>query len=166
MALFHRDKVKNSDLISFFLKKFSRIPQDFAFRVKDYKRGIALHKVGLTVKSCFTCTGTAAYQCIQISSVLFRIQSDTDILRHQLVIGIRRLSVLLIHGSCIAPFCRTVFLPPAVVSLCGEIYPDTHSIAQKQDEDSFYAVLTNFYMKRIVKYIHQARQYLRQSAFN
>ena len=166
MALFHRDKVKNSDLISFFLKKLSRIPQDFAFRVKDYKRGIALHKVGLTVKSCFTCTRTTTYQCIQISSVLFRIQSDTDILCHQLIIGIRRLSVFLIHGSCVAPFCRTVFLPPAVVSLCGEIYPDTHSIAQKQNEDSFHAVLTNFYMKRIVKYIHQARQYLWQSAFN
>ena len=129
MALFHRDKVEDSDLISFFLKKFSRIPQDFAFGVKDYERGITLHKIGLTVKSCFTCTGTAAYQCIQISSVLFRIQSDTDILRHQFVI-------------------------------------DTHSIAQKQNEDSFYAVLTNFYMKRIVKYIHQARQYLRQSAFD
>jgi hypothetical protein len=104
VALFHRDKVEDSDLISFFLKKFSRIPQDFAFGVKDYERGITLHKIGLTVKSCFTCTGTAAYKYIQISAVLSSVQADGDILRQQLVFRLILVGIFLVDRTSRAPF--------------------------------------------------------------
>ena len=35
MALFHRDKVKDSNLISFFLKEPARVSQYLTFRVKN-----------------------------------------------------------------------------------------------------------------------------------
>ena len=43
---------------------------------------------------------------------------------------------------------------------------DAHSIAEKQNEDSFYTVLAKHYMKRVAHHIHQARQYLRQATLN
>ena len=43
---------------------------------------------------------------------------------------------------------------------------DAHSIAEKQNEDSFYTVLAKHYMKRVAHHIHQTRQYLRQATLN
>ena len=94
------------------------------------------------------------------------VESDTDCLCHQLVFGRWVLPVFLVHGFGIAPFCATVFLPASVVPACREVDTDAHSIAEKQNEDSFYTVLAKHYMKRVAHHIHQARQYLRQATLN
>ena len=59
-----------------------------------------------------------------------------------------------------------VFLPASVVPACREVDTDAHSVAEKQNEDSFYTVLAKLYMKWVAHHIHQARQYLRQAAFH
>ena len=98
--------------------------------------------------------------------MLLTIQPDTDCLRHQLVFGWWVLPIFLVHGFGIAPFCAAVFLPASVVPACREVDPDAHSIAEKQNEDSFYAVLAKLYMKWVAHHIHQARQYLRQATLD
>jgi hypothetical protein len=45
-----------------------------------------------------------------------------------------------------------VFFPPPVVPVVREKYGDSHAIAEKKNEDSFYTVLTNLDMERIGKY--------------
>lgn len=44
---------------------------------------------------------------------------------------------IFIYGSCVAPFRRAVFFTPSIILLCREVNPDTHCIAEKQNEDSF-----------------------------
>ena len=94
------------------------------------------------------------------------VESNADILRHQLVFGWWVLPVFLVHGFCVAPFRTAVFLPASVVPACREIDADAHSIAEEQNEDGFYTVIAKLYMERVAHHIHQARQYLRQSAFH
>lgn len=94
------------------------------------------------------------------------VQPDCHILRQQLVFALGLLCVLFVHGTGAAPFCRAVFLPPAVVPACGEVDADAHSVAEKQNEDSFYTVLAKLDMERVVHRVHQARQYLRQPALD
>lgn len=146
---------------SFFLSSYS-----VTVRVKNYEAGVRLHQIRFAVKACLTGTGTAADKGVQIAAVFFAVESDTDCLRHQLVFGRWVLPVFLVHGFGIAPFCAAVFLSASVVPACREVDPDAHSIAEKQNEDSFYAVLAKLYMKWVAHHIHQARQYLRQATLN
>ena len=85
------------------------------------------------------------------------VESNADILRHQLVFGWGVLPVFLVHGFGVAPFRTAVFLSASVVPACREINADAHSVAEKQNEDSFYTVLAKLYMERGVHHIHKAR---------
>ena len=150
MAAVHIDKVKDTHLITFLFEQTANVTDDFALWVKHHERGVALHSVGLAKKPCLTCTRTAADQNIQVSAVLLSVQADTHILREQFVLERVFISVLLVESTCIAPFCRAVFLPPAVVPACGEIDADAHSVGKQKNKDSLYAVLTHRYGKRVI----------------
>ena len=118
MALFHRDKVKNLNLIPLCFKQLSDIPDNFAFRIEYHKRGVSLHQIWLAIKSGFACARSAAHKGVKIAPVLFGVKSDANILSHQLIFTFGRLAVFLIDSSCIAPFCRAVFLPASVIPAC------------------------------------------------
>ena len=79
-----------------------------------------------------------------------RVKADSDILRQQLIFRKLFIRVFAVDGSGIAPFGAAVFLPWAGIALGGKIYPDSHAIGDDKKEDSFYAVLTPLYMKRII----------------
>ena len=120
----------------FFLSSYS-----VTVRVKNHEAGVCLHQIRFAVKAGLTGTGTAADKGVQIAAVFLAVESDTDCLRHQLVFGRWVLPVFLVHGFGIAPFCAAVFLPASVVPACREVDTDAHSVAEKQNEDSFYTVL-------------------------
>ena len=77
MAAVHIDKVKHTHLIAFLFKQTADVTDNFALWVKHYKRGVALHSVWLAEKSRLTCTRAAAHKNVQISAVLFSVQTDT-----------------------------------------------------------------------------------------
>ena len=87
-----------------------------------------MHRIGFTEKACFACTRAAADQDIEISAVLFPVKTNADILGQQLVLGQVFIPILLVQRIGVAPFCRAVFLTPAVVPACGEINTDSHTV--------------------------------------
>ena len=98
---------------SFFLSSYS-----VTVRVKNYEAGVRLHQIRLTVKASLTGTGAAADKGVQVATVFLAVESNADILRHQLVFGWWVLPAFLVHGFCVAPFRTAVFLPASVVSAC------------------------------------------------
>ena len=55
------------------------------------------------LEACFTCTGTAAYQHIQVSAVLSSVQTNGDILRQQLVFRLILVGIFLVDRTSRAP---------------------------------------------------------------
>ena len=104
MAFLHINEVKDFDLIALLLQQMTGIPEQFTLWVKHNKRSIRIHNVGLGVEACFTCTGTAAYQHIQVSAVLSSVQADGDILRQQLVFRLILVGIFLVDRTSRAPF--------------------------------------------------------------
>jgi hypothetical protein len=109
-----------------------------------------LHSVGLAKEAGFSRPRTAAAKNVQVSAVLFPIQTDTDILGQQLIRRRVLVLIFLVDSTCVAPFCRTVFLTPAVILSCGKINANPHPVSKQKKKDSFYAVLTHRYVKRVV----------------
>ena len=87
MAPLHRDQVKNTDFITLLFEEFSRVPYYLTLRIEDHKRRICLHQIRFAIEACFTGTGAAANQRVQIPSVLLGVQPDPHVLRHELVFG-------------------------------------------------------------------------------
>ena len=137
MALVHIDKVEDTHLIAFLFQQTADVTDDFTLWVKHHKRCVALHRIGLTKEPCLTCTRAAAHKDIQISAVLFSVQTDTDILGKQLIFRRVFITVFLVDSTCVAPFSRAVFLTPAVVPACGEINADTHTVSKQKNKGSF-----------------------------
>lgn len=104
MAFLHINKIKDFDLIALLLQQMTGIPEQLAFGVKHNKRSIRIHNVGLGVEACFTCTGTTAYQHIQVSAVLPPVQADGHILRQQLVFRLILVGIFLVDRTSRAPF--------------------------------------------------------------
>ena len=141
-------------------KAMAGIPEKLTLWVKHNKRSIRIHNVGLGVEACFTCTGTAAYQHIQISAVLSSVQADGDILRQQLVFRLILVGIFLVDRTSRAPLGRSVLFSPSVIVLRGEIDADGDPVHQKQSEDSFYTVLTKLYLEWV---LHHRSELLNQS---
>ena len=104
MAFLHINKIKDFYFIALLLQKMSGVPEQFTLWVKHNKRSIRIHNVGLGVEACFTCTGTTAYQHIQVSAVLSSVQADGDILRQQLVFRLILVGIFLVDRTSRAPF--------------------------------------------------------------
>ena len=58
----------------------------------------------VSLEACFTCTGTTAYQHIQVSAVLSSVQADGHILRQQLVLRLILVGIFLVDRTSRAPF--------------------------------------------------------------
>ena len=104
MAFLHINKIKDFYFIALLLQQMASIPEKLTLGVKHNERSIRIHNVGLGVEACFTCTGTAAYQHIQISAVLSSVQADGDILRQQLVFRLILVGIFLVDRTSRAPF--------------------------------------------------------------
>ena len=104
MAFLHINKIKDFYFIALLLQQMAGIPEQFTLWVKHDERSIRIHNVGLGVEACFTCTGTAAYQYIQVSSVLPSVQADSYILRQQLVFRLILVGIFLVDRTSRAPF--------------------------------------------------------------
>ena len=160
MAFLHINEVKDFYFIALLLQQMAGIPEQFTLRVKHNERSIRIHNVGLGVEACFTCTGTAAYQHIQISAVLSSVQADGDILRQQLVFRLILVGIFLGDRTSRAPLGRSVLFSPSVIVLRGEIDADGDPVHQKQSEDSFYTILTKLYLEWV---LHHRSELLNQS---
>ena len=104
MAFLHINEVKDFYFIALLLQQMAGIPEQFTLWVKHNERSIRIHNVGLGVEACFTCTGTAAYQHIQVSAVLSSVQTNGDILRQQLVFRLILVGIFLVDRTSRAPF--------------------------------------------------------------
>ena len=160
MAFLHINEVKDFDLIALLLQQMAGIPEKLTLWVKHNKRSVRIHNVGLGVEACFTCTGTAAYQHIQVSAVLSSVQTDGNILRQQLVSRLILVGIFLVDRSSRAPLGRSVLFSPSVIVLRGKIDADGDPVHQKQSEDSFYTVLTKLYLEWV---LHHRSELLNQS---
>ena len=160
MTFLHINEVKDFDLIALLLQQMAGIPEKLTLWVKHNERSIRIHNVGLGVEACFTCTGTAAYQHIQVSAVLSSVQTNGDILRQQLVFRLILVGIFLVDRTSRAPLGRSVLFSPSVIVLRGEIDADGDPVHQKQSEDSFYTVLTKLYLEWV---LHHRSELLNQS---
>ena len=162
MALFHIDQVNHLNVIAVFFEKISRITKQFSFRVKHNEACIGIHNVRFGKKSCLTGTTTAAHKHIEIPSVFSAVKTDGDILREQFVFRISFIGIFLVDCAGRAPFRRAVFFAPSVILLCGQVNTDGNTIYQKQNEDSFYTVLTERYLKWVfhndTEVLHQTHE--------
>ena len=61
MASVHIDQIKDTHFIAFLFEQGRQCHGQFLLSDRGSRRGIALHGIGLTEKSCFSCAGTAAY---------------------------------------------------------------------------------------------------------
>ena len=82
--------------------------------------------------------------------MLASVKTDGHVLRQNFVFCFLRRSVSSVDLARHAPSGRAVFLAFSVVSVVGKIDSDSQPVAQKQNEDSFYAVLTKLYVERIL----------------
>ena len=150
MAFLHINEVKDFDLIALLLQQMTGIPEQLTLWVKHNKRSIRIHNIGLGIEACFACTGAAAYQHIQVSAVFSSVQTDGDILRQQFVFRLILVGIFLVGRTSRAPFGRSVLFSPPVIVLRGKIDTDGNSVHQKQNEDSFYTVLTKLYLEWVL----------------
>ena len=141
----HLDYFKNLDNIKKSFNKFAHQTTGLLVingddeNTLDAVKDVEIEKItyGFGENCDYRAENISADKGVQIAAVFLAVESDTDCLRHQLVFGRWVLPVFLVHGFGIAPFCAAVFLPASVVPACREIDADAHSIAEKQNEDSF-----------------------------
>ena len=73
-------------------------------------------QVDFRIEPALTCATAAHHQGVQIAAVLPSIQPHADVLGEDAVLKRVFRPVLLVHGSGVAPFGRTVFFAPSVIA--------------------------------------------------
>ena len=142
MAFLHTEKIQHLNLITPHFQEGARHPQQLPLAVKDEIGRTGLQQIDQRIEPALTGTTAANHHSIQIAAVLSAVQTHADMLGENLV-SLRDLClILLIHGGGAAPFCRTMFLTPAVIAPGGQSHTDSQSINEQKNKDSFSTVLT------------------------
>ena len=120
-------------------------------------------QVDFRIEPAFSRAAAAHHQGVQIAAVLPAVQPHADVLGEDAVLKRVFRPVLLVHGSGVAPFGRTVFFAPSVIAPGREVNPDPQPIGGNKNEDSFYAVLTPHQLEWIVHCRRQTVHNLRKA---
>ena len=164
MAPFRVYQIQDLDDIAFFLQQMAGVPQKFSLGVQDHKGSVGLHDIRLRIKASLAGTGTTANQDIQVPAVLPTVQAQRHLLGQQFIF-ISTLAVFLADCPGIAPPGRTLFLPPPVDTLVGNVDANAQAIEHEEDQQCFEALVTPDDMKGIFQCCTEALQQRTQTTF-
>lgn len=116
MTFLHVQKVNDADFIALPFQQSAAVPEQLALTIQHKIRGVGLAQVDFCIEPAFSCAAAAHHQGVQIAAVLPAVQSHADVLGEDAVLKRVFRPVLLVHGSGVAPFGRTVFFAPSVIA--------------------------------------------------
>lgn len=91
--LFHIDQVKHLDLVAPGFQKVACIAEQLAFRISNQERAIALHDIGLCIKSRLAGTGSTDDQDIEVAPVFSAVESHLEIFGQQEIVFFARIPI-------------------------------------------------------------------------
>ena len=96
------------------------------------------------------------------TAMLSSIQPNRHIPCENFIVQRCPVRVFFVQHSRYAPLGAAMFLPPAVIAVCGEVGTDPQPVAEQKNEDSFQTVLTPYHAKRMLQrrpaILHQPHQ--------